>query len=255
MRLRLVPLPVQGLARVAPAEEISVPADREVALACAGVVRGRGEGVSPRDRGRCRLAYRRAGTAADGAWADRTSNTVLSGSGTRDLRRVSPRVAPGRARERSRVPPYRVGRAIGRIARSRRGNRVRGEERRADRRPRTLVTEPHGQIQPGVDPAPPSRDARAGERAANRGVSHKPSRFMRRTRFRPDDRRRGLRPAASSRLHLCSVIVRLGVEREMAVEGCAADAECAGDLGHRVLLRSHRLSGSKLLGRHEARAA
>ena len=27
------------------------------------------------------------------------------------------------------------------------------------------------------------------------------------------------------------------------------------NLGHRVLLRSHRLSGSKLLGRHEARAA
>ena len=54
---------------------------------------------------------------------------------------------------------------------------------------------------------------------------------------------------------LRGVIVRLGVEREMAVEGCAADAECAGDLGHRVLLRSHRLSGSKLLGGHEARAA
>jgi hypothetical protein len=49
--------------------------------------------------------------------------------------------------------------------------------------------------------------------------------------------------------------VGLGAERQVTVEGRAADPERGRDLGHRVLLRSHRPGGGELLGGDEARAA
>ena len=51
------------------------------------------------------------------------------------------------------------------------------------------------------------------------------------------------------------MIVGLGAERQVAVEGRAADPERGRDLGHRVLPRAHRLGGGELLRGDEARAA